>query len=252
MENTESSTKISPVILTVVTAQIVFIIIMVTIIINQVNTSNKIEIRDDQPYIAIDSSLIEDIALPYSYAEDIAHGLTDTIALNTPDFSISDTEAIIRDDSLKLVEFNNHDFNALSFIVDIPNLEQSYQVYYKYPTGTATEISYDENPYAILCIENGSQIIYPNFDCHSPYSTDIRQKIATEYAHFLEFDNFTISIDNQNPNQIDINPATNIDDTTGESYIQETRAAIRSLGVSPNLFDYHIVKQEDLDYRNNS
>lgn len=246
MNNTQKQPNYLAIIFSIV--ELIFVISIGAIIINIISQSNEAINWSNQPYIRINQSAIESIELQNSYLEDIARALTETIALNTPNFSIPDSPATIRDDSVNLVEFPHNTFNALSFIVDIPNLEQSYQVYYKYPTGTAAEISYGENPYAILCLEDSSQIVYPNFDCHTPYPADTRQRIATEYSRFLEFDNFTISFNESNPTLVEINPATTIADAVGELYIAETKSAIKSLGVPPDTFTYKVIKPEDLNF----
>ena len=246
MDNTQKQPNYLAIIFSII--ELVFVISIGAIIINIISQSNNVKTWDNQSYVKIDQSAIENIELQNNYLEDIARALTETIALNTPDFSVSDSSATIREDSISLVEFPRYTFNALSFIVDIPNLEQSYQVYYKYPTGTAAEISYGENPYAILCLDDSSQIIYSDFNCHTPYPANTRQKIVTEYSRFLEFDNFTISFNESNPTLIEITPATNVADAVGELYIAETKSAIKSLGVSPNSFTYKVTKPEDLNF----
>ena len=133
--------------------------------------------------------------------------------------------------------------------MDIPNLQQSYQVYYKYPIDTA-EVLTTENPFAILCLEDKAQIIYPNFKCRSSYPTNIRQQIASDYIKFLEFDSFSIAIDNNDPTQININPITDVTDEVAKEYIAQTKASIQDLGVSPEIFKYHIIQKADLNYDN--
>lgn len=240
--------KISPIIVFAALLQITFMVIIISIIFTIINHDNEIESRNNQPTIFLDNSLLGDLDLPNSYLEDISHSITEAVELNTTNLSVSNTNAIVRSGSITLAEFDRQMFNALSFIVDIPELGQSYQVYYKYPQETDPNAPFSNNPRAVLCLDEDSITIYSNFKCRSSYSPNIRQTIATDYIKFLEFNDFTIAIDSNDPLTISINPAINTAEDIDESYIAETKSAISSLGISPDLFKYHIVKQEELDY----
>ena len=229
--------------------QIIYLIIIGSFIINAIKTSDKIENPNKQPSVTIKSTQDNYLPLQESDIDYLSHGLTEAIALNTTNFNIPDSPAIVRNDSIILTEFDYQQSNALSFIVDIPNLEQSYQIYYKYPMDTTTETtSYAENPYAVLCLEDKAQIIYPEFDCHSSYPSDTRYRIATDYIKLFEFNQFTISLDSNDPHLIVINPITDVDAKTSESYIAEVKSAIASLGVSPDMFKYHVQSQSELNF----
>lgn len=248
MENEKQRRTISPIILFAILIQIVFLITLVSIIINNIINNNKIEDRNNQPKISLDDSLLKSINLPNDYIEDISHSLTDIIELNTDGLNTSNSNALIRKDTVKLKEFSNHSFNALSFIVDIPNLEQSYQIYYKYPSNLEENDPFFNNPRAVLCLDEKSQIVYPDFKCTSSLPSNTRYRIIVDYINFLEFDEFTISIDDNNPYQININPIIDTNDANYESYILQVKSDISSLGVSPDLFSYHLIKKQDLNY----
>ena len=133
--------------------------------------------------------------------------------------------------------------------MDIPNLEQSYQVYYNYPIdqGLVTFFSEDTDApfpdvlHSALCVNEPSQIIYPDFDCRSIYHTDVRYQIVQSYINLLEFNDFSTNIDDTNQYQINLKPfpksAANLD----ESNISQVKHAISSLGISPDMFTYHII-----------
>ena len=247
-DNYQSPRQVSPIILIIILLQIIFIASIVGIIINNLKNDNKIDHRNQEPTIILDNSSIAQLNLPNDYIADITHSITEATELNTPNLLTSDTIATARADSITLQNFNRHNFNALSFIVDIPSLEQSYQIYYKYPMTPNTDEPFLHNPRAVLCLEDKPQIVYPDFNCQSSQPSDIRQRIATEYLRFFEFDHFTISFAPQASNQIVINPANSVSDVESTSYITELRSAISSLGISPDLFNYQLQDSQNLNY----
>ena len=76
----------------------------------------------------------------------------------------STQKATIRDSSTNSTKIENN-FTIGDFIIDIPDIEQSYAVQYFYGSlenQPTTEISASAK---IICITNPEQIIYPNFSC---------------------------------------------------------------------------------------
>ena len=242
MEYQENNKKISPFILTIAMIQAVFVIIIIITIYKETVKENTVVPRDDQPIVTIDDLSLKVANLSDNYINDILHSITKAIESNNNNVNVSNLDIIIRNDSITLKQFDKQQFDALSFIIDIPTLEQSYQVYYKYPTTVDIDNPYSNNPRAVLCIDNPSQIIYPNFQCHSDYPSDIRFKIARDYISFLKFDTFSISIDKDNPSQINLKPFHRATTTLNESHITQVKTTIESLGISPDIFTYQINK----------
>lgn len=249
MKNETINQKISPLILAIIIGQVIFMIILVAIIHNKTTEENKTLTYNNQPTITldIDTTLSDDIDLSDHQINDISHSLTNTIELNTSNLNIPGAKAIIRNNSLTSKEFNTYNFKTLSFIVDIPNLEQSYQIYYNYPMDPDAETFLSEdtdssssNNLHILCIEESSQIIYPNFECHSASPSDLRYSIIQSHINLLEFDVFSTSIDKDNPHQINLKGFHRAIDHLDDSHIAQVKDAISSLGISPDLFTYHI------------
>ena len=235
-------TKISPVIALAITIQIIFMIVVISVIVHANSQNHEITTRNDRPRVTLNDLSSGDTNLPQNYIEDISLSLTSAMELNTTKLNVPASSAIVRDGSLILTQFEKQQFNALSFIVDIPDLEQSYQIYYKYPVNTDTTTTpYFNNPRAVLCLDENSQIIYPDFNCQSLYPADTRQRIATDYLPFFEFNTSSAAIDSKDPTIINITPVTTDTNLTDETYITEIKSAISSLGVSPTLFQYHVI-----------
>lgn len=227
----------SPIIVLLIALQIIFITVVLATIINLLNQNHEITVRDDRQKITI-SDLPAKINLPKDYAEDISLSLTSAMELNTTRLDIPSSSAIIRDGSITLREFPKEQWGALSFIVDILELGQSYQIYYKYPlTADTTTTPYFNNPRAVLCLDNNADIIYSDFNCRSTYPENTRYRIAKDYFNFLEFDGFTVAIDEQAPSTINIIPATS---TNPDDALVTVKSTLESLGLSPDIFNYHI------------
>lgn len=254
MDTQESSPgvprRISPIVAVFIILQIFFIIFLIATIHN-ITQENEVG-RDDKPKTIIENLSAEAEDLPDSYVEDIERSLTETMEQNLGSIDTANTTIKIRDGSLKVQKFDNYGFRALSMVVDIPSLQQSYQIFYKYPIDhtESTSSAYFNNPRAVLCLDETTEILYPDFKCKAAYPKETRYKIAADYLRYFDFNYFSTSVDEDDPTTIRINPAEySITDEQKESYIQETKDAIESLGISSELFKYKIITPSDLNYR---
>lgn len=244
MENDQNTLKeksILPVILII--GQILFIIIIVSII--------SLFVRDEEissvDYGRQPKVTIEDLAsvLPdpsKTYIDVLESKLAQVISLNSGNYSTSDSEAIIRDGTFKLVNLDKDNVVFYSAIVDIPNLQQSYQIYDHY--------SGDKEPanrMYILCLDDDSEVIYPDFDCRDDYPSDIRVNIASGYIGYFNFRDFHAYPDEKDHSVIRIVPHTlTPSDSDKTDYINRAKEAIDSLGVPSSLFKYEVTDPRHL------
>ena len=240
MGNQNRNRSILPIIF--LCCQALFIIIIISIIATNA-TSDEIGQTDyDRKHIVSIENL--DSQLPYApYSGPIRAVLTETIELNSTEFSPSDSVANIRDGSLSTIRFENIDSVYFGAIVDIPNLQQSYQIYALYPLDTNNFNLDLYNTQYVLCLDNYSEKIYPDFNCHDLFGSNTRQVIVSRYLPYFNFNDFTASI-SQDLNTIGILPLRNgsVTDEIANSYIERTREAIASLGISPDLFEYTVFR----------
>ena len=243
--------QISPSVIIFAILQFLFIIIIIALIFNM-NHEDRITNRENEPKTTIHDLSTKIENFPKEYVDDIEHSLTETIKQNTDNFSVPDATAYIRDDSLKTETFNRHGFGALSLIVDIPSLQQSYQIYYKYALNyeNIIDMAYYKNPRAVLCLDKYAEVKYPDFECQDILPPETRLRIVADYLRFFEFDNFTAFVDAKDYTVIHLNPATTTQSKNQEALITtELKTRISSLGVSPEYFKYQFLTQEDLDYK---
>ena len=246
MKENEQS-KIPVAILVFIIIQIVFIIFLAISISNLLEDDTKLK-REDQPEITISNlkTLVSDLS--DEYASDIQHSLTEIVELNTTNLGITDSSATIREESLNTVKSDYKGSKIISYIVDIPNLQQSYQMFYAYPINTNLGAPSTNNYRAILCLEDEKQIVYPDFECYSPFSSDARREIIGEYLGYFEFEYFSATLDDDNVTVIISPISESVTETTKKAYINQTKEAIKSLGISPDLFEYKVLTQADMTY----
>jgi len=228
-------------------------IIIVIILISLITIFKKDDKIGNIEYDRQPSTTIENLASklpddPKEYVNAVQRELANTIELNTESFDLSGTKAEIRQDTLKVQQFNRLEGYYFSVIVDIPNLQQSYQIYAHYPAKNSPPNSTPPNTMYVLCLNDQNEIIYPNFQCEDNHSSDIRLDLASYYLRYFDFNYFSAFLDDS-LTKVNINP-TEYSPTESEKefYLEETRNAIESLGISPGLFTYEIIVPQDLNY----
>lgn len=229
--------------------QILFIVIVISLV---AIFSKSDEISDAdyerQPSITIENLTSELPNAATGYVDLIERGVVDTIELNTGSFSLSDAKAEIRPGTLKIQQFDGMEGYYFSAIIDIPNLQQSYQLYDQYPTDDSPPNSTPSNMRYVLCLDVPSEIIYPDFDCKDIYDTDPRPRIAANYLKYFDFAGFTASVDAETKT-VFINLAdSSASPVTQEIYVDQVKDALSQLGISPKIFTFKVTKLEEVNY----
>lgn len=192
-----------------------------------------------QPQIVV-NDLLDDI--PSLYTDNINHiqrALFNTVKQNHPEISTS-LSSTIRSDSIKTHTFEQLNSGFFSAIFDIPEIHQSYQVYYGHTSITGNEAPNDF--ISILCAPDAT-------NCKDLASQPSKYDIVSRYLKLFNFNYFSTFIKNDEPSKVYINPTKrDVSEAETNSYLQETKNTIESLGVSPDLFTYEIIKPSDLNY----
>lgn len=251
--------RLNPLLATFFVIQIIFIVLLILSISRFSQTNNFSNSPNQGPTAKIEnvSAVIpEDHA---EWANLVEWALFNDALKNNTDQNISKTSTVayIREGSVNTQYFESQGINYVNAIVDIPELAQSYEIFLEYPNSKnaidAVEYSSADvmRPYSILCLNEASEIIYADFDCQEPPVYASRQRIVSNVLGYFEFEHFSPSYSfEQGSNKIDIYPYSfDIDDDTRASYVQQTKDAIASLGISPDLFTYYVIKPEDISYR---
>lgn len=154
------------------------------------------------------------------------------------------TLSSIRDGTIKTHHFEKYAINYARMIVDVPELAESYEVFLEYPDNKgAIGIAEPNNPdvakpYSILCVEK-SEIVYTDFNCRESPNYSTRQEIVSKTLGYFDFSDFSTSF-KDDLSAIYISPINHSVDG-GAKYVQEVKKAISSLGISPDIFSYHVI-----------
>lgn len=251
MQYEENNIRIPSSIILVSLIQVAFLIMAITTIGSNLTSTPQNLKPNHQPIITIDSSPIANLELSNYHMRNIARILTDSIEINTNSLDLSNSKATIREGSITTHEFNTLNFKTLSFIADIPNLKQSYQIYYYFPIDDSVVTFFSEDTdttspdikRSALCLSKEVQIIYPDFNCRSVYPSDARYQIIQSYINLLEFKDFSTSFDATNAYQINLKPFRKTTTALDKTSVSQVKHAISSLGISPDMFTYYILPQ---------
>lgn len=197
---------------------------------------------DQQPQITIDDLANAVPNLSNTEITNTERMLFWAINSNSSEIDLPDIYAKVRSDTVKTMTFAEQDISYFSLILDIPDLQQSYQVYYM----SSDDAKYlDPGETAIvLCVKDSDLVIYPDFNCQDSYEERYngvaRNAIVASLLPYLDFDQFELAIGND-LKQITIalfqpEPSKTVTD----KYIEEVKSTIASLGVSPDIFTYKI------------
>jgi len=223
--------------------QIIIVILLVTIISNINNNSFE------APSTKIFNLTQKVNDLPTDSVEPIQVSLYDAVEINKGTLqSITDSDAEVRDGSVVNLYFEKQNVHYVSFIVDIPSISQSYQVFHEWSDEA-------NNPYIMLnmatmtmCLPQ-SMSIYEDFKCHDRFAQNGQRIIVSTFIKYFNFDGFTAFVKEKENNVININPiSTDISKAVKDSYIQQVKESVKSLAIPSELFEYYVMQQKDYTY----
>lgn len=180
--------------------------------------------------------------LPESSVDPIQTVLYDTVTMNGGAInSIKDSDIRIREETLKNIYFSEQNIHYVSFIIDIPSLEQSFQIFHEW-TNDSTNQYYLVNRATMVMCPLESQIKYSNFQCRDNYDNNGQAFIVSQFLPYLSFDGFNaLTRYDKAPYVIIIAPETfNVSEDTKSVFIEQTKEKITSLGFPSDLFSYYV------------
>ena len=233
--------------------QFVFSIIAGSLIFSMIS-DGKIDYSDydSKPQIIIDglSNIDPNSSVLNTGATVVQLELANTVSLNSPTFSIYE-KAQIRKESVTNYYFKKQNLKLASIIVDLPWLEQSYQIFFEYSDGPNNSYLSPSDSVSIICLNEYLESIYPDFNCRDYAGSSGYTYLLSKYAPFFDFDYFSARANPKNPNTIYITPTMEkISEEQEKSFIEQMRAAVQSLGISPDLFNYHVIQPYESTYLN--
>lgn len=234
-------------------AELIFAIVLATILSNLLGTNNITTDINVQPAAFIGNLGSTIPELPAEVISTVERQLYTALLYNSPQNTIqnSTTNASIVTDSVIRNNFDNAGVNLVSAAIDVPALKQSYSFYYGYPQEGNNDF---QAFYTILCPVSDKVGSYRDFNCRDAIegNTD-KNTILSAFLSYFDFAYFSASLDATNSNRVIIRPSItyNNDQKTKDGFIEEVQDAIESLGMDPSEYEYYVRTVADINYENN-
>lgn len=244
---------INPVTFILVFFEIAFLIITMTVFLGI--------LREPETNLEVSVDNIDHIdGIPEVIADKAGAALYNAMSVNSDtDRNIWVSGAVVRDGTLLERHFDGSEIgtdgvNIASFIVDIPDIEQSYWVWYSWLDGYNGEEENDWMLESAVACPVGNESLYEDFVCRDWVEDPVRNQIVAEYLKYLYSEDFYAYV---NPDDLEMQEVFIIvsgADSSQESeqkYVTEVKDYIDSIGVSSEIFNY-IVKLAPMEELNES
>ena len=234
----QKSNDPNPATLAFIAVQLLFLVLALVSLHNF--ASEKTAIESNSPTVS-QVALANPGVLKYTggQLETIKKELFRLVEVNTENAaSFKNPTAKIREDAIYRESFSSKNIEYLSFIVDIPDLEQSYQVFHEWSTIKDNPNALPNESVIVLCLED-SQKIYENFDCKDIYGQRTRTPRLFRYLAWHNFDGLFISYPDSTQQNIAVNVLGEKDDDE-VAHIQEVKDYITTLGLNPEGPSYRV------------
>ncbi|MBR3056195.1 hypothetical protein IKG64_02765 [Candidatus Saccharibacteria bacterium] len=197
----------------------------------------------EQPHVGI--SNLEELApgAHPSNLENVQQVLLNMVLLNdTAGTDISmDTEANLKDISVNY--FDVYGIGYSTAIVDLPELRQSYRIFYEWSDDDANEYISPNASIMIMCETEEALMIYEDFECQDVIDRKTLNSVVGKYLKYYDRDEFIAFVDPGDEEMKHIRVMSKKHEYTDEEsgrYVRETKEFIESLGISPELFEYTV------------
>lgn len=228
--------------------QVIFVIIGIATIVSQLGQEDAINPDDTAslPHISITDFSKSITNIPEDRLDFIQSSLLNIASINQPSINMGDTKALVREGSVHEHNFAMQNVSYASAIIDIPELSQSYQLFLQYSNDKYNRYVAPDGTIIFLCLADPADIIYPDFNCTDTYSQNTRNSIIEQFLKYIEFDNFWAGT-SQNLNEINIIPK-DFSNINADEFISQAQEAVRSFGISPDLFSYRVTTAEEYNF----
>lgn len=180
--NGEQKITINPIMAVLVAIQVIFVIFAVI--------SFQELSKPDEPVLNVNvAGLSQDIeGLPEDANHDIEYSVYQAVAKNTSQSnSVQKTGVNIREGSLIREHFEATDVDYVSFIADVPEVQQSYRVSYVWADNPNNSYVSTDYKAVTFCLPK-DQLIYGDFNCKEEKSyikTELVNNLAKGYDNYM-------------------------------------------------------------------
>ncbi len=222
--------------------QIIFIIVLV-VSLSRVFQSPKIDPDDREAQPSVTIMGLDETFPEFSndYIKEVENQLFLLVQQNNVGMNFGTSVAEIRQDSINHVSFKDEEFDFYNFIVDIPELSQSYQLFL---TVSAVEANKYIDPNAAivpLCLSDAEVKIYSDFNCEDIYNQKTRNLIGLNYIPYFDSDKYYVNPRLSTLDSLVVVVFYRVNGIAdADTALDELKNSIRTLGISPELFTYNV------------
>ncbi len=163
MENNNLKYEINPITAGLILFQVVFTIVMV------VAFSNVLGYEPVELGKSLGDVVGEIEGLSDADKSEINYHLYKAISKSGVEEDVGRTDSVIREGSLVNTYFEEADAHYVNFIVNLPELKQSYQVYRVWSDDVMNPYVSPNDSTGVICLKS-DQLIYGEFNCEDTYS----------------------------------------------------------------------------------
>ena len=243
MQN-QSYTKINPIIIIAIVLELLFIILVIATLNSILNS------EQDTPKIAIDnySQVENSIELEGNISNNLkkdilGRAIYRTVSMNYSG-NLKNSGAKIREGSMRSLYLNDYDFQYMNFLIDLPDIQQTYRVIYRQGGSKTPEglLSIDEYNAIVLCPRE-EDLIYEAFDCEDGFGSTAIDSILKTLIRYSEFEGFAVNpvIDMKTGNIDTIEIVMESDDEKQqEAAVNQVKEFLESVGMNPDDYTYTV------------
>jgi len=230
----ENDRKISPAMIGLIVFQGIVLIVALALW-YALNGDDAIDSDDDanRPQVIVDGLAVE--WLTDEGLDEIQRGVFAMAQRNASSVGINMVSAVVREGTIRAMYFEYLEAHYLTAVVDLPVLQQSYQIFYE---DEGTELDPDSSV-IVLCLDESMEMIYPDFGCRDVV-LGAREGIVQSFLPFFDLGGAEVEVDKKS-GEIEV---TVYDAEKEGEAVGLVKQAIEELGVSPELFTYKLVLSE--------
>ena len=243
MQN-QSYTKINPIVVIAVLIQLLFIVLVIATINNVLNA------EQDNPKVSIDnySQVENSIELEGNVGNNLkkdilGRAIYRTVSMNY-DGNLKNSGANVREGSMRSLYLDDYDYQYMSFLIDLPDIEQTYRVVYRQGDDNTPGGLFGIDDYnAIVFCPREADLIYEPFDCQDGFGTTAMDSILMTLIRYSEFDGFAVNpvidLKTGNIETIEIVVESN-NEKQQEAAVNKVKEFLESVGMNPDDYTYSV------------
>ena len=238
--------------------EVIFLIIAGVLIVNLLSQKDEVadEVVNEQVMINVSNLSELSPRLNQYSTKEIQEDLLLAVQSNSNLLKRSYT-ATIRKDSIISHHIRLSDSDVVSAIIDIPDLEQSYHLFYEFSDDTnqsdveAAEPIFFHYAHVVTCLTDNDETIYPDFKCDNALDNGSFYLVMQRIVDDFMTDDYGLMVDEDDPSLILIFTEKNVAGEEADKVIEDVKNKVVGYGLPNDIFKYQIAGPDDMTFINN-